>query len=370
MLGYLILADGTVMQGQAFGWQGQLWGRAVFNTGMMSYQSVIQDPVNYGQIVIMTWPLIGNIGIAQAEKPAGGVRGLVVKEYYDTPDHWRCQRTLDQYMKQQKIIGLAGVDTRYLMRLLRDKGAMGAVILSTEQKLSGEQWQELVKLAQNGSLEQQPVMAVTCKQKYQLPGSGPDVAVLDLGAAVPALGELQGLGCSVTVFPAQTKAEEIIAASPDGLLISDGPGSPDELTEIVQMLKSIMQAEEKRLPIFGVGLGHNVLASAMGAANVQLKSGHHGTNQPVLNIAADHVCITSQNHSWTVDEKSLDGLNAEITRRNINDQTIEGLCYLNYPAFSVQYQPQVIAASPDSEELYRKFADSLQGAQSSVGGEC
>jgi carbamoyl-phosphate synthase small subunit len=395
----LALADGTVFTGEGFGAQGEVFGEVVFNTSMTGYQEILTDPSYCGQIVTMTYPLIGNYGVNLEDVESGGLslRGFVVRELCREPSNFRAQKTLDEYLREAGIVGLEGIDTRALVRRIRVQGAMTGILSTTDlddasliQKAksspelvgrdlirevmpdrSSEWHDELSSLGRGfrpsdvksgdarsadvQSPEQQPPAAET--------GQPLHVVAVDYGMKWNISRHLRSLGCRVTVVPGTSTAEQILALNPDGVFLSNGPGDPRPLDYAVGTIKGLLG----KRPIFGICLGHQLLGLACGGTIFKLKFGHRGANQPVLNRRANRVEITSQNHGFALDEASLSA-RVEITHINLNDQTVEGLRHRDYPAFSVQYHPEASAGPHDSNYLFEEFRALMRGGSSSTSG--
>ncbi len=355
MKGYLALADGTIFEGQAFGAVGEAFGEVVFNTSMTGYQEILTDPSYCGQIVNMTYPLIGNYGINQedAEASRSYVRGFVVKEFCDSPSNWRSEETLDAYLNRNRIVGLAGIDTRLLTKVLRTSGVMRGLISSIPQ----EPQQLLQKLQEAPPLfGPELVRTVTTPESYRLAGTGPKVVVLEFGAKANIMRSLNQLGFDVTVVPSHTTAEQILALNPAGLMLSNGPGDPTDVPEAITTVQSLLG----KIPIYGICLGHQIIGLALGGSTYKLKFGHRGANHPVKDLQTGRVYITSQNHGFAV---AADSLPAEVavTHLNLNDQTVEGLRHRQLPIASVQYHPEAAPGPQDNYYLFRDFADMISG---------
>ncbi len=370
MKAILALSDGTIFEGEHFGATGETSGEVVFNTSMTGYQEVLTDPSYKGQIVTMTYPLIGNYGCNEVdvESAKPQVEGFVVREYSARYSNWRSSGSLDDYFKEHGIIGIQEVDTRALTRRLRVHGVMNGT-LSTED-LSPE---SLVAKARawHGLVGTDLAGRVTCSDSYSWSDSGkalgehpetiPEprfrVIAMDFGIKYNILRQLTRHGCEVQVVPARTSADEILAANPDGIFLSNGPGDPEPVDYAI---KTIRQFIGKK-PIFGICLGHQLLGLAFGGKSFKLKFGHRGANQPVKRLETGQVEITSQNHGFCVDIESLPGA-VEITHINLNDQTLEGMRHTQYPIFSVQYHPEASPGPHDASYLFGKFTDLMKGA--------
>jgi len=353
-----MLEDGKIFRGENTGCSGETIGEVVFNTAMVGYQEILTDPSSCEQIIVMTYPQIGNYGInyKDAESCRIQARGLIVKECFDYYSNWRAEDSLNSYLKKYNIIGLEDIDTRQLARYIRLKGSMKGII-STEtddkDKLKG-------KLDSYPSIVNRDLVKdVTCDKPYvynpERNSCGSIVLVIDFGVKKTFLDCLDREGFKLIVVPASMSAEEILKYNPDGIFLSNGPGDPSAVNYAIQTITKLIG----RKPIFGVCLGHQLLAIALGAKTYKLKFGHHGGNYPVKNLETGKVEITSQNHSFAVDEESLNNIKDteyKITHINLNDNTIEGLEYENINAYSVQYHPEWKSGSHDSEYIFNKFA--------------
>jgi len=356
----IALEDGRIFEGLSFGADGKRYGEVVFNTSMAGYQEILTDPSYKGQIVTMTYPLIGNYGVneedVESRKPF--VEGFIVKECSKIASNWRSQKRLDEYLKENGIVGIEDVDTRALTRHIRLQGVMKAV-LSTED-LNDE---SLVKKAKDspGLIGRDLVKEVTSGKSYDWSQSIADnrqsiekkysVVVLDCGAKYNILRELVNNGCSVTVVPAKTNAQEILNMKPDGVLLSNGPGDPAAVTYVVETVKKLIG----KVPIFGICLGHQMLGLALGGKTYKLKFGHHGGNHPVKDLKSGRVAITVQNHGFCVDIESLNKKDIEITHMNLNDNTLEGMRHKELPIFSVQFHPEAGPGPNDAKYLFGEF---------------
>ena len=351
MKAILALEDGTLFEGAAFGANGEAAGEVVFNTSMTGYQEILTDPSYKGQIVTMTYPLIGNYGInsddSESEKPH--LSGFVVREKSRIYSNWRAQMSLDEYLKKNKVIGIEGIDTRALTLHIRSAGAMKG-ILSTKDPDP----KSLVEKAKSspGLVGIDLVKEVTCSKSYVWNKEGRfKVVLIDCGAKHNIMRELAARDCQVTVVPADTSSKKILSLSPDGVMLSNGPGDPAAVTYVIQTVKELLG----QVPIFGICLGHQMLGLALGGKTFKLKFGHRGANHPVMDLRTRKVEITCQNHGFCVDLESLDKKDVELTHLNLNDQTSEGLRHKKYPAFSVQYHPEASAGPHDSKYLFDEF---------------
>lgn len=348
----LLLANGVVFHGRAYGAIGETGGEVCFNTGMSGYQELLTDPSYAGQLVTMTYPHIGNYGInpEDVESERIQVAGFIVKDGVTTPSNYRMTQPLEEYLAESNIVGIQGIDTRMLVRMIRTEGAMNGVISSVD----GDEAH--LKVALEGVPGMQGLdlaSKVTTGKPYEW-GSGRGkykVVAYDLGIKWNILRLLESHGCQVTVVPAQTPADEVLAMQPDGVFLSNGPGDPEPVTYAIEAVQSLLG----QVPIFGICLGHQILSLAVGARTYKLKFGHRGINHPVKNLATGKVEVTSQNHGFAVDADSVDESVAEVTHINLNDNTVEGLQCKQVPAFSVQYHPEASPGPHDASYLFEEF---------------
>lgn len=349
MKAYLILEDGTVFEGTSIGSTREVISEIVFNTSMTGYLEVLTDPSYAGQAVVMTYPLIGNYGICREdmESRQAWPDGYIVRELSRIPSNFRSGDTIDHFLKEQDIPGISGIDTRALTKILREKGTMNGMITT-----NGDYDLEEVKEKIRQYTVKGVVLKTSVKKPYVLPGDGKKVALLDCGAKDNIARNLNKRGCEVTVYPADTPAEEILKTNPDGIMLSNGPGDPAENVGIIEEVRKLY---ESSVPIFAICLGHQLMALATGAKTYKLKYGHRGGNHPVKDLETGRVYITSQNHGYAVDEESLDPSVAVPAFVNVNDKTNEGLKYVGKNIFTVQYHPEACPGPLDSGYLFDRF---------------
>ena len=350
--GYLILQDGRVFEGIRFGAETDTVGELVFTTGMCGYIETLTDPSYAGQIVMQTYPLIGNYGIIREDfEGACCVKGYVVREYCDAPSNFRTDCDLDTFLKEQGVPGLYGVDTRELTRIIREHGVMNAVICN---EIPAD-LTPVASYAVTGVVE-----AVSCKEPTVHPAEGEErfrVSLLDYGAKRNIVRELQKRGCTVTVLPASTSAEDVLAANPDGVMLSNGPGDPAENVYQIEQIRKLLG----RVPMFGICLGHQLTALAAGGSTYKLKYGHRGVNQPVRDVAGVRTYITSQNHGYAVDSDTVKL--GKVRFANANDGTCEGIDYPELKAFTVQFHPEACTGPKDTSFLFDRFVDLMKGGE-------
>ena len=354
---YLILENGQVFKGRPFGAKKQVTGEIVFTTAMTGYLETLTDPSYYGQMVVQTFPLIGNYGVIPAdfEGEAPELKAYIVRDLCQEPSNFRSEEDLDTFLLSREIPGLRDIDTRALVKIIREYGVMNAIL--TDELEAGEAAMEQVKTYQI----QDAVNAVTCKQARTIPAEDAKKTVVlwDFGAKRNIARELVKRGCNVVCVPAETTASEILALNPDGLMLSNGPGDPAENTGIIRELTCVCEA---RLPIFGICLGHQLLALARGGKTMKLKYGHRGANQPVLESETGKVYITSQNHGYAVCLGESLPEQARASFVNLNDQTCEGIDYLDIPAFSVQFHPEACGGPLDTRFLFDRFIERMNAS--------
>jgi len=346
---YLILSDGTVYTGEAFGAACEATGELVFNTGVVGYIETLTDPSYWGQIIMQTFPAVGNYGIIEEDfEGRCACRGYVVRQWCSEPSNFRSQYTLDEFLKKQGVPGICGIDTRAVTQHIREKGVMNAMI---SDRIPGD-CSALKVLAIRGG-----VTEVCAKESAHYPAAGKkkcDVTLIDYGTKRNIIRELQARGCDVTVVPPTTPAEAILAAHPDGVMLSNGPGDPAENTACIAEIQKLLG----KTPMFGLCLGHQMMALAAGGQTVKLKYGHRGGNQPVIDQQTGHTYITSQNHGYAVVSESLPE-DAVLRFVNANDGTCEGVDYPRYNAFSVQFHPEACAGPRDTSVLFDRFVEMM-----------
>ncbi|UCG21721.1 MAG: glutamine-hydrolyzing carbamoyl-phosphate synthase small subunit [Deltaproteobacteria bacterium] len=375
----LVLEDGRTFYGRAFAGEGETLGEVVFNTSMTGYQEVLSDPSYKGQIVVMTYPLIGNYGVndEDMESVTIQVEGFIVREYIPYPSNWRSKKSLKDFLEEANILGVEGIDTRALTKHIRTAGAMKGIIATGDRRP-----EELLEKVQTypGLVGRDLVSNVTTSSPYLWQGErrplelkpgmkGADVwpdprhaykvVALDYGIKYNILRHLANRGCHITVLPAQAKPTDVLALKPDGLFLSNGPGDPAGVTYAIETVRALLT----QLPIFGICLGHQLLGLAMGGTTFKLKFGHRGGNQPVKDLLTGKVEITSQNHGFCVDINSLKNKDVELTHINLNDQTLEGMRHRKLPIYSVQYHPEASPGPHDSTYLFDDFLALMKGKQ-------
>jgi carbamoyl-phosphate synthase small subunit len=369
----LVLENGTIFTGESFGANGEMTGEVVFNTSITGYQEILTDPSYAGQIVTMTYPLIGNYGVntddLESVKPH--ISGFVVKEYSEFPSNFRSTESLGHWLTQHNIVGIQGIDTRMLTKMIRSVGAMRGIISTAD----GDNKNLLAKVQRSPRMSGLDLASrVTTAKSYlwdkvdttpfALPLANTaskkkcNVVVYDYGVKQNILRRLTSYGCNLTVLPAQTSAEDVLKMNPDGIFLSNGPGDPAAVTYAIESLKKLIGKK----PIFGICLGHQLLALALGGKTFKLKFGHRGANHPVKNLKTGAIEITSQNHGFAVDPDSLDPQSIEITHENWNDHTNEGFRHRSLPIFSVQYHPEASPGPHDSDYLFKQFRETMDSS--------
>lgn len=349
---YLVLEDGSYYEGYKLGSDKLSVGEIVFNTAMTGYQETISDPSYTGQIITFTYPLIGNYGINRDDFEAliPTLNGVVVKEASMHPSNFRKQKTLHEVLVEFEIPGIAGVDTRSITRKIRKHGVLKAAFTDAKNEIEA-----LIQQLQVTDLPRSEVKTVSTKSPYVSTGNDLSVVLVDFGKKQNIVRELNERGCNVTVVPYDTSAEAIIRMSPDGVMLSNGPGDPEEVQVAVEMIKGILG----KIPFFGICLGHQLFALSQGATSFKMKFGHRGANHPVKDLKTGKVALTSQNHGYAIDKDSLINTDLEVTHIAINDGTVEGLRHKSLPAFSVQYHPEACPGPSDSNYLFDEFIEMM-----------
>ncbi|MBF7096673.1 carbamoyl phosphate synthase small subunit [Alkalibacter mobilis] len=349
MRAYLQLENGMIFEGKAFGKVQDISGEVVFNTGMTGYQELMTDPSYYGQIVVMTYPLIGNYGINLEDFESDGpkIRALIVREKSNSPSNFRCEMDLDSYLKYSGVTGLEGIDTRALTKIIRDRGTMRGLI--TGRMLTDSELRNRLSEYDNS----RAVYEVTTPEAYTVEGNGKHVAVMDFGIKNNIIRSFKEKNCKVTVFPATASWEEVLEADPDGIFLSNGPGDPQDYKDIIENVRVLIEKK----PTIGICLGHQLIALALGGNTEKLKFGHRGCNHPVKDLKMDRVFITSQNHGYVVSEVP-DCM--EITHVSMNDDSVEGLRHVNKPVMSVQFHPEASPGPSDSDYIFESFIEILE----------
>ena len=356
MKAFLILEDGTVFEGTSIGSTREVISEIVFNTSMTGYLEVLTDPSYAGQAVCMTYPLIGNYGITDdMESGRPWPDGFIVRELSRIPSNFRCKGTIQDFLVKHNITGISGIDTRALTKILRDRGTMNGMI-TTNEHYNFEEIKPKLQAYATGDV----VSKVTCNEKSVLSGNGKKVALLDFGAKRNIAKSLNDRGCEVTIYPAHTPAKEILAAEPDGIMLSNGPGDPKDCGEIIDEVKKLYDSD---VPIFAICLGHQLMALANGLDTHKLKYGHRGGNHPVKDLETGKVYISSQNHGYVVDTDGLDERIAVPAFVNVNDGTNEGLKYTGKNIFTVQFHPEACPGPQDSGYLFDRFIKMMGGEQ-------
>ena len=376
---FLILEDSTIFEGQSIGVKGQTIGEVVFTTGITGYVETLTDPSYYGQIVTQTFPLIGNYGVMTMdfESSKSWVRGYIVRELCDQPSNFRCEESLDAFLKAQNIVGICGIDTRALTKKLRESGVMNGMIVSDEdsvgtlrQAQGPHSNQEIINKIKAFKIENalKAVQIDAALRQAQGPhrhglpelvegSKNKNVVLFDFGAKANIQRELEKRGCKVTVVPYNTTAEEVLKMEPDGIMLSNGPGDPAENVGVIEEIKKL--CEWGKIPIFGICLGHQMLALARGCKTCKLKYGHRGGNHPVKDTETNRVYITSQNHGYAVENTSIPSF-AKLSFFNVNDGTVEGITYNDIPAFSVQFHPEACGGPHDTNFLFDRFIKMME----------
>lgn len=351
MNGFLYLRDGTVIKGKSFGAKGTALGELVFNTAMTGYQEILTDPSYAGQIITMTYPLIGNYGVNHRENESSKIhaRGFIVKNICHHPSNYRSELSLDEMLKSMGVVGVSDVDTRSITKLIRNRGPLKCVISS--EYLTKEELKKFFELE-----DQEDWMKYAGTNKtIHIEGKGPKVALLDFGAKENIVRSLKARGCDIRIFPYNSSYDEIIGYNPHGVMLSNGPGDPKTATEAIELIGKLI----KKIPTFGICLGHQLLALAVGGDTYKMKYGHRGGNHGVYDMEKDKAYITSQNHGYAVD-KTIEQREMIITHTNLNDGTVEGMKHKELPVFSVQFHPEGAPGPTDSAYLFEKFIANMK----------
>lgn len=350
---YIVLEDGHIFEGKAFGAEGEALGELVFTTGVVGYVATLTDPRYYGQIIMQTFPLIGNYGYISAQRESEKIwaKAYIAREWCENPSNFRCETTLDEYLKSQGVVGVYDVDTREITQHIRENGVMNAKIVSSLDDIDYDEIKnykivKAVEAVSNGDVK-----------VFGEENEGANVTVVDYGYKKNVVKDLVDRGCKVTSVPATYTAEEILATNPNGVVLSDGPGNPKDNTDAVDEISKLMG----KLPVFAVGLGHQILALANGAETVKLKFGHRGGNQPVKSLKTGKTYITSQNNGYTVDSESVEKCGGKVTYVNVNDGTCEGIDYESKNAFSVQFHPESGLNDRDADKIFERVIDMMGG---------
>ncbi|GEL07316.1 glutamine-hydrolyzing carbamoyl-phosphate synthase small subunit [Salisediminibacterium halotolerans] len=348
----LIMENGAVFTGEAFGSDRLTEGEVVFNTGMTGYQEILSDPSYAGQIVTLTYPSIGNCGINRDdfESMTPFLHGVIVRESAETPSHFRSERTLDEWLSENNIPGLKGIDTRRLTRMIRSSGAMKGRLCSVD-----DDREEVVKMLKSTDHAGQFIERTSTKKMYVSPGKNGRIVLIDYGAKKSLLKELSVFETEIVIVPHTMSARDILDLRPDGVALSNGPGDPKAASHAVKIIRELLGS----VPIFGICLGHQLLAMAAGGDTEKMPFGHRGGNHPVKDLRTSQVTITAQNHGYTVRKDSLAGRNVEITHENVNDNTVEGISLTDAAAFSVQFHPESSAGPEDDKALFQAFYDEV-----------
>ena len=351
----LVLENGMVFEGEGFGSNKEKLAEIVFNTSVVGYQEIVSDPCYCGQMVVMTYPLIGNYGLADEDYESKNIymSGFVVREYNDLPSNFRFTRTLGEVMDEAGAVGISGVDTREIVRLIRDNGSMKALICDIDKPMD-----ECMKMLKEFSYQTDQVKQVSTKKVWysRTPNPMYTVVAVDCGCKLNIIRKLNALGCNVVIVPYNTTKEEVLKYKPDGLFLSNGPGDPENVTPVINLIKEM----KGKMPILGICLGHQMIGLAYGAKTYKMKFGHRGGNHPVKNLDTNKVEITSQNHSFAIDIKSLEGTGLRLTHINLLDNEAEGMMDDENGVIAVQYHPESAAGPEDSEYIFGRFINLMR----------
>lgn len=356
MKGILYLEDGTAFEGNGFGKIGTEIGELVFNTSMTGYQEILTDPSYAGQIVNMTYPLIGNYGVSGSENQSKKVcaKGFVAKTICKTPSNYKSEKSIDEMLKDMEVVGVYGVDTRSITKKIRNAGVMKCVISNEIFALN-----ELKKIMDSTKIIDKYVSEVSTKEILHMSGKGYKIAVMDFGIKSDIIENLKAKDFDITIFPYDASPEEVLSINPDGLFLSNGPGDPKSIPQAVENVKKLI----KILPTFGICLGHQIIALAVGGDTYKMKFGHRGGNHGIYDIERDKAYITAQNHGYAVDEKSVMEKGMIITHRNLNDGTVEGMKHSKLPVFSVQFHPEGAPGPTDTTYLFDQFKNNIKSSK-------
>lgn len=348
MNGTIYLQDGTVLYGKGFGGQGTSIGELVFNTSITGYQEIVTDPSYAGQVITLTYPLIGNYGVNDLESESKYIyaRGLIVKSLSSSTSNYLGKESLSDMLKRAGIVGISDVDTRFITKKIRKNGTMKCVITNEDITKA-----EAEKLMNKGELSNNFLDEVTTKETVHISGNGKKIALIDFGVKANIIQNLKARNCDITIFPGSSSFDDIMKNNPQGILLSNGPGDPKELKNCVELVKKLIKCK----PTFGICLGHQLLALALGGNTYKMKYGHRGGNHGVYDVERDKAYITSQNHGYAVDMNSLEGNNMTATHINLNDNTLEGIKHNTLPVFSVQFHPEGAPGPSDTTYLFDKF---------------
>lgn len=350
---YIVLEDGHIFEGKAFGAEGETLGELVFTTSVVGYVATLTDPRYYGQIILQTFPLIGNYGYISEQRESDKVwaKAFIAREWCENPSNFRCEKTLDEYLKEQGVVGVYDVDTREITQLIRENGVMNVKIVSSLDDIDYDEIKsyKIVKAVEAVSDGETKV--------YGMDNDGASVTVVNFGYDKNAVADLLNLGMKITSVPASATAEDILATNPQGIVLSDGPGNPTENIAAIAEITKLLG----KYPIFGIGLGHQVLALANGAEIAKLKFGHRGSNQPVKSLKTGKTYITSQNNGYTVVNESVEKCGGKVAYINVNDGTCEGVDYSDKNAFSVQFHPEAGLRDRDLDKIFERFAAMMGG---------
>ena len=348
---YLLLADGTVYEGRSFGKKGTVVGEVVFTTGMVNYQETFTDPSHYGQIVLQTFPLVGNAGINDEDYDTSKsyISGYIVREWCNTPSNFRSQGDINDFLVNQNVIGIHSIDTRSLTKKIRECGVMNGVITTDDVYAKKDEFLGMISSHKENTIDE---VCISKTAEYKSENSKYRVVLMDFGYKRGIKDSLLARGCDVVVMPYNSTAEQIKAQSPDGIVVSNGPGDPAQNKSAIENMKEIIALG---IPVFGISMGHQIIALANGAKTHKLSYGHRGGNQPVVDLGTGRTYVTSQNHGYVVDTDSIDNSIAEVSHINANDKTCEGIRYKNAKVITVQFYPDMQGGANDTVYLFDEF---------------